>query len=347
MKVRDQNLDPRAWLAWATAASAPALLGRNPWPLAATLLAVCAVRMAWAHRAADGRSWTIYARIALAFAAISIVFNVLTVRAGDRVIAELPESLPIVGGELSVNAAVYGALSGLALLLLVLVGSTLATLLDWSAIVRLMPPSLTNIAVAGSIAFTFLPQTAIAYGEIREAQLARGHRVRGARDLLPIIVPMIGGGLERAITLAEALESRGFGAKSGVQTTGSWRRYVLALSLAGATIAVYLSVSGRSVAGLLILAGSGFSVLVASRGAGADRVRTRYRQLRLTPNDTIVLVCSALALVATLLSLEMRPESVRYEPYPHLDLPNVNLPLLLALLLLLAPAIVAPAGERS
>jgi hypothetical protein len=67
----------------------------------------------------------------------------------------------------------------------------------------------------------------------------------------------------------------------------------------------------------------------------------------LTPNDTIVLVCSALALVATLLSLEMRPESVRYEPYPHLDLPNVNLPLLLALLLLLAPAIVAPAGERS
>ncbi len=47
----DDRLDPRAWLLWGAAASLPALLGRNPFPLLMTLVAVLGVRIAWADAA--------------------------------------------------------------------------------------------------------------------------------------------------------------------------------------------------------------------------------------------------------------------------------------------------------
>ena len=37
--MAERRLDPRAWLAWGLAASLPALLGRNPFPLAMVLIA--------------------------------------------------------------------------------------------------------------------------------------------------------------------------------------------------------------------------------------------------------------------------------------------------------------------
>ncbi len=345
---RHQQLDPRAWLAWGLAAGMPALLGRNPWPLLAVLVAVIGVRLAWADRMTGGRSWGLFLRIALIFAAIGVVFNVLTVCAGDHVIATLPGELPLIGGEISLNAAIYGLLSGLALVLLVMIGSTLAAVLDWSAIVRLLPESLTSIAVAGSIAFAFVPQTAVAYREIREAQSARGHRIRGARDLLPILVPMIGSGLERAITLAEALESRAFGAPaSPLRDARTWTRYLGACALASATIAIYLLVSGRTAAAFAATGIAVFTLFLFVRtGEGSVMHRTSYRLPVWRRADTAVVAGSAIALLATTVTLETSSSALRYEPYPHLNLPMVSIPLLIGLLALLVPAFVSPMPER-
>src|SRR5262249_33185295 len=148
--------------------------------------------------------------------------------------------------ELTYNALVYGALNGLALLELVLIGTTVAALINWAAVVRLLPNGLTGLAVAGSIAFAFIPQTVSAFGDIREAQAARGHRLRGLRDLAPILVPLLALGLERATTLSESMESRGFGAPVNPRTrTGAWPRFALALALTLAITAAYLIAVGR------------------------------------------------------------------------------------------------------
>lgn len=343
------NLDPRAWLLWAFAASLPAMLGRNPWPLVATLAAVSAVRLSWAHRMPGGNHWSLFVRLALVFALIGILFNVLTVRSGDRVIARLPEGLPLVGGELTLNAAIYGVLGGLALVLLVLVGTTVSGLLDWTAIVRLLPPGLTTMAVAGSVAFTLVPQTAIAFREIREAQMARGHRIRGARDFLPIIVPMLGGGLERAITLSEALESRGFGAPTDRgRGSSSWVRYGAATALGSGALSAFALATGRS--------GMAFTATVLAvllllpavvSGRSSTVARTRYRSARWIHRDTAVAVGAVIAIAGTMLTLQLDPDSLQYEPYPNLSLPRVDLILLSALLALFAPAIVAPPPFRT
>ena len=347
-----ERLDPRAWLVWAVAAALPALLGRNPFVLGATLLAVLGVRAAWNGEAAGPGSWRGLVRLAVVFAAVGVVFNVLTVHAGDIVLARVPEGVPIVGGPLTLNALVYGVLSGAALLTLVLVGTTLGAVLDWAALLRLLPARLATVAVAGSVAWAFVPQTAFAFAQIREAQMARGHRPRGVRDLVPLLVPLLTGGLERALMLAEALEARAFGAPLGAiagPTPPPWRGVLTALGLTGGAVGAYLLAVGRPLEAVVTLAVAGAALLTAGREPrrGAARLRrTRYRQSEWGWAETLGVGTAGLVLAVEVLTLRLDAAAFRYEPYPSLTAPRVALPLLAALGLLLVPVVAAPVGEE-
>ena len=178
MSVR--RIDPRAWLCWAGSAMLIPLMGRNPFALLSVLLAVLAVREALPPDARIGWSWIV--RLGVIFVAFSVVFNVLTVRTGDRVIGKIPGWVPLIDGNLTVNSVVFGLLSGLAVLVMVLIGITLAAVLDWSAVLRLLPQSLSGAGVAGSVAFSFFPQMVATYREIVDAQAMRGYELqRSAR----------------------------------------------------------------------------------------------------------------------------------------------------------------------
>jgi energy-coupling factor transport system permease protein len=344
----ESGLDPRAWLVWGAAASLPPLLGRNPFPLVATLIVVIGVRAAWAGHNPRVASWSGIVRLAAVFAGIGVLFNVLTVRAGDRVLVDVPDTVPILDGPITLNAFVFGVLSGLALLILVLVGTTIGAVLDWPAALRLLPDRLTTVAVAGSVAFAFIPQTAVAFREIREAQAARGHRFRGARDLVPLLVPLLTGGLERAVTLAEALESRAFGAPT-VARESRRRGWSLAtaLGLATAVLAGYLLAVGRvGAAGLAVLVALGAFVVAARTGASDGPRRSRYRSPRWSRADTLTTAGALVAGLATVAAIAFDASSLRFEPYPVLVAPRVNLALILAQGALLIPAfVVDPAAE--
>jgi len=341
MRSGDGNLDPRAWLAWAVAASLPPTLGRNPIALGATLIVVIAVREAWKPWAREVASWSIIVRMAMIFALVGIVFNILTYHGGDRAIVELPGWLPIVGGSLTLNALLYGTLSGLALLTLVLIGTTVGALINWSTLLRELPNRLMPVAVAGTVAFAFVPQTAQAFRQIREAQLARGHRLRGARDLVPLLVPMLTLGLERAITLAEAMESRGFGAPQHAgAATVVWRRLGLAVAIAATASAGYLLAVGKPGQSVPVLA-TGIALFVVCLRGGDSR-RTVFRAAALTLKDWLVLATSCLSAVVLLAAVSADPASILYEPYPSITIPRVNLFVLLAIALLLLPGLLIP-----
>lgn len=341
-----RQLDPRAWLLWGAAASLPALVGRNPFVLSATILAVLGVRATWVSGGVSGGGWTTLVRLALVFAAIGAIFNLLTVHVGDRVLLRVPDVVPVVGGPLTLNALVYGLLSGAAILTLVLIGTTFGTVLDGATLLRQLPARMMTVAVAGSVAWAFVPQTAIAFTQIREAQAARGHRPRGVRDLAPLIVPLVSGGLERAMTLAEALESRAFGTSLGAEDEGSWpRRLLLALALSGGTVGAYLLAAGRAGAAALVLASAAAVLAIALRDSGGHRPRrTRYRSPRWERSETLIAGSAGLALAGEIAVLAVLPSAFAYEPYPRFGLPEVSLPLLVAIALLMTPAFVTPSG---
>lgn len=372
MTAQRDQLDPRAWLLWAVAAGLPPLLGRNPFVLGAVLLACLGVRGAVVQATANAASWRWLLRLAVVFAAIGTLFNLLTVHIGDQPIATVPRSIPIFGGMLTWNALVYGLLSGLAILTLVVIGVTLAACLDQAELLRLLPGRLTSLAVAGSVALVFLPQTVTAFHEIREAQQARGYRLRGARGLLPLIVPLLTGGLERALTLAEALEARGFGALIGnsdefaiteirrlprgakapalcprapLNHESRWRSVVTALGLTACAVGGYLLAVGSAAIGLMALATGVLAVALAGRESQRQRGRrTRYRQPDWSRRDSMVVIAALVTLVVEIIILRVDAAAFQYQPYPSFSAPVINLWLLAALGLLLMPAIVAPAA---
>ena len=342
---RARPLDPRAWIVWAIAASLPPLVGRNPWPLAATLFAVLGVWAAWSTGAAGAR-WRPLLRLALVFGVVSVLFNLLTAHVGDRPIAALPETWPVIGGELTLNALVYGFLSALAILSLVTVSATLGATLDWSVAMRLLPERMAALAVAGSVAWAYLPRTTVALSEIREAQMARGYRPRGLRDAAPLVIPLLAGGLERAMITAEALEARAFGAPLSPELNPHpWQIAALVGGLVAAVTGAFsLAVGEMAVsAALLIVAGVALTAGLFTRRGNTTRLRrSRYRDPVWERPEWIVSSVAIAVLAVEIATLLLDPAAFRYEPYPSLTAPAISLPLLAALGLLLAPAAVCP-----
>ena len=336
---RVDELDPRAWLAWGIAAATPPLLGRNPFPVAMVFLVALAVLSVSRRPETASPGWGLILRLAVVVAAVGVVFNVRTVRAGDLVIGTVPDSVPLLDGELTWNAALYGVLSGFGLVTLVLVGSVVGGALNWVGVVRLLPDRFLGMAVAGSIAFNLVPQTAVAFQEIREAQRARGHRVRSARDLVPLIVPLLNGGIDRAMGMAEVLESRGFGAAT--RTGGRWDVWLGGTLVAATGVFAFAAAVGRLwIAAASGLLGAGIGLMLARRPATVDGGRTRYREVHLRTADRVVIAASVCAASLAIVGERRWPGALTYEPYPSLDAPEVSLPVLCGLLLLFAPALV-------
>ena len=334
-------IDPRAWLGWAGAAMLVPLMGRNPFALLSVALAVMAVRETLPPDARRNWSWII--RLGIFFALLSVIFNLITVRAGDCVIATIPDWIPLVSGDLTLNSMIFGLLSGLAILTLVLIGITLSAVLDWSALLRMLPQSLTGAGVAGSVAFSFFPQMIATYREIVDAQAVRGSELRGPRDYLALAPLLLTGGIERAVTLSELLEARGFGGPP-VPRQSRWRQVVPAIGLAAICVAVYLFLAGSvlaaSGAGLL----GGISLALALRSTRGTAVRrTKYRALIWQRADWIVLAGALVAVAAIVLA---GPDALRYEPYPALTWPVASIPLTIGMIGLLGPAVIMLWQER-
>lgn len=340
---RSRPLDPRAWLIWATAACLPPLVGRNPWPLAATLIAVLGVWSVWGASSA-GTRWRPLLRLALYFGVVSVLFNLLTAHVGNVVIGELPAHWPVIGGPLTLNALVFGLLSALAILSLVAVSATLGATLDWSAMIRLLPERMAPLAVAGSVAWSYLPRTTTAFAEIREAQAARGYRPRGLRDAAPLVMPLLAGGLERSLITAEALEARAFGAPlSAASEPRPWQIAALLAGLVAALTGAFSLAVGQTIAAGALLAlaiGCLSAGFLSGRGRDPLLRRTRFRDPIWEMPEWIVSGAAVAVLTAQIVVLALDPAAFRYEPYPSMTAPAISLPLLAALGLLLAPAAV-------
>ena len=339
-----RHLDPRVWMVWLAAVIIPALAGRNPFPLFALLIVVVVVRSAWAPALARDVGWSLILRFAIIAAVISIVFNVLTAPFGDQVLLSLPGWWPL-GDVVTANALIYGLLSAVAVVVIILAGTTAGSLADWPELLRSVPARFLPLAVAGSVAWAFIPQTIGTLRDIRDAQRVREIGVASARTLVPIVVPLLATSLERATTMAEALESRGFGGpamRSGASSRTSRARSLAApIGLTLGVAGVYLLLDGSALTGIAVATAGTLLIAVALAVGGRD-ARSRYRNRIWRPRDSVILAASLTSLLTTGLTLTTGASALRYSPYPDIAIPVVGIPLIVALGLLLAPAIVAP-----
>ncbi|NNJ09888.1 hypothetical protein EKD04_006070 [Chloroflexales bacterium ZM16-3] len=327
-------LHPISWVAWLAVAISAITITRNPLYLLLILLALALV--AEIERPA-GRTRPIDPILFAAFAVtISGLFNAVSVHYGDTVMLRLPASWPLLGGPITLEALAYGMTNGLALGALIAAFAAFGSALPVGALLRLVPRAFYPLAVVVAIAVTYVPLTIRQARQVREAQQLRGHQMRSWRDGLPLLLPLLIGGLERALQLAEALAARGFAAARPPERL----RLLLAGGLASAFAGVLLRVAwGQDLVGAaLILLGAAMTLAVLYV-AGRRTPRTHYRIYRWGRYDALALGGAGLALAALLLPWPAR-QSLFYVTYPTLRAPPFDPLLATALLGLLAPLLV-------
>lgn len=356
------TFDVRATLVWGVSAMLVGLLVRNPFILIEMLLIVLTVRACCVEPdRLRGIGWMV--RVAPILLLIGVVFNLLTVRSGDRVLLTLPVNWPLIGGEVTWNALAYGVVSALGLFVLLLTGTTAAAMLHWIDLTRVLPQRLATLAVSGSVAWVYLPELARSFTDIRESMQLRGMPLRGPRTLLPLIVPLLGQGLERALITAEVLETRGFGGAiehrdSGKRTmprlqarpSGGLANLLLVIGLVLLAGGAAVLVSGRAATGFaLAVAGIVALTLGIAKRPTIHRRRTQYRVRPWTWMDTVVTVSALGACIVMLWRWATNSAALGFSPYPRLSWPPVDLVLMLVVPLLFMPAALAafgPGGER-
>lgn len=329
------QVDARAWLLWVAAAAVLVMVARNP---LYTILIMAAVQIVRTSRAPGAGLPLPIWRLGLFLVVISAVLNAFSVHVGETVLFRLPAAWPLVGGPITLEGFVYGAVNGLVLLGLLAVFAALNALVPPHELVQLTPGALHDMGVVILIAITYVPETLRHWRRIREAQAIRGHQLRGIRDWRPVVIPLLVGGLERAMGLAEVMVARGYGATAGQeQNLGRSALLLLALLM---TFGGWLLIFWQGWLGWLLLS-AGLAILLFSLWhIGRERPRTRYRPPRWGWPETWVALSAVLPLLVALLPLPwIDRTTLFFSPYPRLHLPPFDPLLGIGLAMLALPAV--------
>ncbi|MBN1400583.1 MAG: energy-coupling factor transporter transmembrane protein EcfT [Anaerolineae bacterium] len=325
---------------------------RNPLYIGLIALSAWLTYTVVSEQASETARWRALLKLGLFIWALTIPFNVLMMHSGTHILFRLPKTWPLVGGNITLEAALYGCAAGFSLWTLLLVFAAFNTAVDVSQLLRFVPASLYQAGAVTSIALTFVPQMLASAQEIREAQQIRGHRFRGWRDALPLFVPLLTTSLERAIQLAESMESRGFGGELGSQPQPALARQRgslllgLALALSGLVARAYWS--QRLYVGNLLILTAALLVGGALRAMGRHMQRSRYGRSHWTRSDTAVVLLSLAALAIPLCVRLGDKLALLYYPYPPYSMaPEFSAAIGLAIALLGLPALIQMARASS
>jgi energy-coupling factor transport system permease protein len=215
-------MNPRALAAWCLSGITVALATGNP--IYRLLLLLCALNVLTALRRADASLRGLLIALGVA-AAMAIAITTLASHTGAHPFLVLPAGLPVIGGALTLEAVLFGAATGLGIAAAVLAAAPLSLVLQPYELVDALPAALARTGAAVGTALNLIPGIARSAVEIRDAQRMRGWRSRRIREWPDLAVPVVLTALEGSITLAEAMEARGYG--SGARTHYSvqvWHR---------------------------------------------------------------------------------------------------------------------------
>lgn len=301
-------MHPWAWWGWALGVAGAASLGTNP--LLAVLLALAVVTVIVLRRTDDPWARSVGAYFALAAVVLVVrVFFAAVAGAGQgpTVLFSLPQvQLPAwaagirLGGPVTAEPLAYTVYDSLRLGLMLLCLGAANALANPKRALRSVPPALYEASVAVVIALSVAPQLVESTQRIRRAQRLRGGAGRGWRTVTAIVLPVLADAIDRSLSLAAAMEARGFGRTRD----GRRPRPIATAALLGAMLLVtfggFLLLAGTDAAARLVAAGcilaGGAGVVAGLRGIGRRLAVTRYRPDRWALRDTALLAAGALAL---------------------------------------------------
>lgn len=351
-KSLPRYLHPGAWWLWALCLAAAASRTTNPILLALILAVAGLVVTARKPDAPWARSFTVFLKLGLVVVTIRVVFQlILGSPMGNHVLFTLP-SVPLpdwmqnvqLGGQVTLESFLFSVCDGLRLAVLLACVGAANSLASASRLLKTMPPSLYEAGVAVVVAMTFAPQLVTDVGRVRQARRLRGKQDRGLKGAAGSAMPVFEGALDRAVTLAAAMDARGYGRAGNISPAS--RRLTVGLmigGLIGICIGLYGFLSAQMGA-LLSVPMLMFGALLACAGiwAGGQRsIRTRYRPDPWRWPEWAVSATGVIALASVVAAGILDPASMEISVTP-LQWPALPMVALIGVLIAAAPCVLAP-----
>ncbi|WP_372347369.1 energy-coupling factor transporter transmembrane component T [Streptomyces sp. KL116D] len=350
---RSNAVHPGAWWIWALGLGTAASRTTNPLLLALLIGVAGYVVAARRTEAPWARSYGAFVKLGLAVIGIRLVFAVFlgSPIPGTHLVVTLPE-VPLpdwaqgvrIGGRVTLEGLVFAFYDGLKLATLLICVGAANALASPSRLLKSLPGALYEAGVAVVVAMTFAPNLIADVRRLRAARRLRGRPDSGLRGLLQVGLPVLEGALERSVSLAAAMDARGYGRTAEVPPAVRRATAVLTLGgLIGVCAGTY---------GLLASSGAGYGLPVLLAGVaaalgglwlgGRRTVRTRYRPDVWGVRAWLVAVSGAAAAAVMIWSGGQDPAALQ-PPVVPLAMPQLPLWPAAGILLGLLPAFVTPA----
>ena len=279
---------PVAWWAWAL--GLVACVSRNTNPI---LLALIVAVAGWvvARRRPEApwaNSFTLFCRLGVVVIAIRVVVAIILGGGlGDHVLFTLPSiQLPdwvagiTLGGPVTAEALLSALYEGAVIAAILACIGAANSLASPARLLATVPAALYEVGVSIVVALSFAPQLVADVSRVQTARRLRGRPHRGVRALAGSAMPVFEGALERAVDLAAAMDSRGYGRTRPMKPRDQFiARALVVMSLIALSIGVYALVDGvdGSWMSWLFVAIGIICAVVGLRIAGRRSIRTRYR----------------------------------------------------------------------
>jgi energy-coupling factor transporter transmembrane protein EcfT len=340
------------WLVWAIAAAGCVELAPSP-VYVALVIGIAALAVSLHSRPGPyARAFPILVGVGVLFALLRTFLTAATTHASSNVLFTTPHfGLPrllggfTVGGPISLPIVLHSLAEGFAIVGVMAVFGAFNAVVSHSELAQSTPRAFYELGLVVVVALAFVPSTLGAIQDVREADRARtGGRVVRRGRLLRQLVPVLELGLERAVTLSESMDARGF-ARAGAgprDHVAGWCGACSLLALGGAFVALVGNAdTAATLLGVGGLVGLGIAVTLAASGTR----RTRYRPRRMTAVDWGAAGAALLAPAALAVVSVVGDATLVWAPSP-VAWPALHVAPVLALLPLLVP-IGLPARLRS
>ncbi len=299
---------PLAWWAWGLMAATVAMTTTNFWFHAALLTTVFTVLVIKRSNGSWANSINLFFRITIFIILFRLMIEVVFgVHFGGPVLLTLPEfSLPNwlgginFGGEIGTNGLISAFVNGFKLATVVVSAAAPAALVPPNLLLKSLPSALYEAGLVTVIALGFLPALSADAKRIKTAAALRGNPTKGLISNLKLLLPLIDSSLARAVSLANAMERRGFG-KTKTQSSNST---LIAIGLAGGMILLIISLlsllrNPTELSNLLVLIVALGFISISVILSGKAKLRTSYRKLEIgLPEITIYSASVGVAAIA-------------------------------------------------
>ena len=345
-------LHPGAWWVWAIGLMVAASRTTNPLLLALVLAVAGYVVASRRTDAPWARSFVVFLKLGLVVLTIRFVFQVLLgVGAGETVLVTLPElALPdwaagvALGGAVTLESVMAAFTEGLRLATILACVGAANALANPKRLLATLPGALYEVGVAAVVALSFAPSLVTSVGRIRAARRLRGRPDTGVRSLVSVGLPVLQDALERSLSLAASMDSRGYGRRAEVpRRTRRATATATLVGLGGITVGMYGLLDGTSPLALTLpVMGVGVASAMLGLALGSRRsVRTRYRPDPWRAPEWIATTSGALAAVGAIVGGVLDPAAMWPSTHP-LAVPSLPLLPTAGLLVALLPAWLTP-----